>query len=305
LERENDDRERQERLEAPVKEAIEKLTREASQTAGKIAAVEMQTEWQRVRRELTSAPSPEWVATVQDYDGRFKTADEVTNAIDAAFKSFSAKTADDDVKLTYEFLSHNWQHADTSRESIWESAYQYAIGKLDAVKAKYAPEPVAPAAPKVELTPTERRRKELTEKRDSAKPGSDAYLKADHALMVFDGKSETLGEENYTNALQRICTESGLKISESVNQGFHTWLYGPLGRPFQADLSRPETYEFAVRRAFATYTGVFTGPGAFLTEDELTEIARLRGNDQASSADVLRTVGRSRSYGSGNQPGIR
>ncbi len=276
----------------PMNDKIAAATREAAKTAGKLLQAEMQAELQRVRYELTTAPSPDFVT--QEYDGRFKEAAEVTAGIDAAYAAFKARTDDGDVKLTYEFLSHNWQKADTSRLEVWEAAYQFCLRKLKAVEDKYAA-PAPEPEPAVELSKVEQRRRELTAKRDEKRPGSEAYNKADHDLMVFETQEEVIFKDAIHDILEEIVEQSGLAIPQDCNLKFRNWLAAPMQRRF--DSSRE-----SVRLAFSEFT---QSGDTFLTPEEFREIDRRKRVGELTSDQVKEITGATNTYGGGSQPGIR
>jgi hypothetical protein len=276
----------------PMNDKIAAATREAAKTAGKLLQAEMQAELQRVRYELTTAPSPEF--QTQDYDGRFKSAAEVTAGIDAAYAAFKARTDDGDVKLTYDFLqAGNWQKADTSRIEVWESAYQFCLRKLKAVEDKYAapaPEPVVEPV----LSKMDQRRADLTAKRDEQRPGSDAYNKADHDLMVFETQEEVILKDGIHDILAEIIDQSGKVLSASHNLAYRNWLASPLQSRRYTDSKED------IRLSFAEYFGC----PEILSQVELDEVSRRKRVGSLTSDQVKAIVG-DNTHSMGYDPGRR
>jgi hypothetical protein len=285
-EREQDDATREERLNAPTRAKIKEATDAASRVHGQLLRQEMQVELNRVRRELTSAPSPEFQTV--DYDGRFKSAAEVTAGIDAAYAAFKARTADEDVKLTYDFLqAGNWQKADTSRLEVWEAAYQFCLRKLKAVEDRYAaPAPVT--EPEPALAPEDRVAADLLRQINALPVGNSREReRLERLLHAHQIKTELILKDSTRNMLAEIVEQSGLAIPQDCNLRFRQWLAAPMqARRFSNDRS-------GIRKAFAE----FTGNDSFLDDFEKSEVARLRQNDQVSSDAVLRAVGRTNTYG--------
>jgi hypothetical protein len=287
LEREADDRAREERLNAPVKAKIDELTQEAARTAGRVVAEEKRAELNRVRHELTSAPSPDFIT--QDYDGRFKSAAEVTAGIDAAYAAFKARTADADVQLTYDFLqAGNWQKADTSRLEVWESAYQFCLRKLKEVEDKYvapAPEPVVEPTP---IAPEARVAAELQAQIDALPVGNSREKeRLERLLHQHQISAELILRDDMRETLAEIVDQSGLAIPKDCNLKFRQWLAAPMQRRFTN--SRED-----VRIAWAE----FTGQGdTFLTPEEKIEIDRRKRVGALSADQVKAITGSTNTYG--------
>jgi hypothetical protein len=269
---------RAERLNAPIKAQIEKATREASLSAGKLLAEELRHDLQTVRYDLTHGPSPEFVA--QDYDGRWKNAQEVTDGITAAYNAFKARTADEDVKLTYEFLSHNWQKADTSRLEVWEAAYQFCLRKLKAVEDKYAapaPEPV----PVVPISKMDQTIRDL-ERHIAECPPGERLEELERKLHRYQVRCELLGQNDvYTQTMQELVDYTGKSLSEENSLKLKSFLASPLNR------KRFTNDRTGIRLAAAE----FFGDDSFLDENEWALVERNRNIEGYTSEQVKQLIG--------------
>jgi len=282
---------RQERLDAPVKAEIEKATREASLSAGRLIAEELRFELQTIRYDLTHGPSPEFVA--QDYDGRWKNAQEVTDGITAAYNAFKARTADEDVKLTYDFLSHNWQKADTSRLEVWEAAYQFCLRKLKAVEDKYAA-PAQPAAPKVELSKADQITRDLERQIAECPPG-ESLEKLERKLHKHQVRCELLGQNDvYTQTMQELCDSTGKVLSEENSLKLKAFLASPMNR-------KRFTYD---RTGLRLAAAEFFGDDSFLDESERALVQRNRNIESYTAENIKQLVG-DNTHLTGYDPGRR
>jgi hypothetical protein len=304
LERESDDRARDERQSAPIRAKIKEATDIAARTAGNLIAAERQVELNRVRRELTSAPSPEFQTV--DYDGRFKSAAEVTAGIDAAYAAFKARTADEDVKLTYDFLqAGNWQKADTTRLEVWEASYQFCLRKLKAVEDKYAAPDPEPAPEPETLAPEDKIVADLQRQLDALPVGNSREReRLERLVHQHQIKKELLlDNETFRNVMLSICDDSGLQIPAKVNLQFLDFLKSSAARDYQQGLKSSNLDEYALnlRLAFSQ----FTATDSWLSVPEKQEQARRRNIAGYTSDQVKVIVGSTNSYGSGSQPGIR
>lgn len=285
-ERLQDDADRQERLDAPVRQAIKDAADMTAKTAGKLVAAELTSELQNETYRLTHEPSPDFVAP--QYDGRFKSAEEITDAITASWKHFQARTDDKDCSLVYQFLQQNFNTADTTRPETFELAYKFILAKLRAIEAKYAaPEPeVIASEPQDQFNDAIIR--SLEEELTQCPTGDSRRRESiEHRLQKERVTRELVCDDFYRPILQGISDDSGLKVTGDTALKFRGWIAQPQQR------HRYDSTELDVRLAWAE----FCDCTEHLNSDELRERDRRRAVNQMTSLDVEKEVGRTRSYG--------
>lgn len=289
--------ERDERAEAKRLAPIRALEAELNHTHQEIAKESARFEQQQLRYRLGHEPS-EFTGT--PYDGRFKedrTAMEnaVKDAGTACMQRYGLKDSEPNFKLLVDFVTVNAAKIDVSLAESWFASWRFVCKAFEDLEKSLTPELAPEPEPAVELSKVEQRRRELTAKRDEKRPGSEAYNKADHDLMVFETQEEVIFKDAIHDILEEIVEQSGLAIPQDCNLKFRNWLGAPMQRRF--DSSRE-----SVRLAFSEFT---QSGDTFLTPEEFREIDRRKRVGALTSDQVKEITGATNTYGGGSQPGIR
>src|SRR5208282_659268 len=284
-----------EKVEKPIREAIEREGSKLARAAGAVQQESLRYELQCEKYRLTHESSPDWSCTAKKYDGRFHSAAEVTNGIQKAYEHFKSRTDDGDCQLTKDFLMNNFNDCDTSDPSVWESAYQYVISRLSEISHRYdaPPEPVAEPEPEGEFAAHDNLLKSLYDELAAVPPSDSRRRSAIEAKILREEvRRETVGNSEFRNVMLEIASDSGLIVQTSVAEKFLVWLQSPAAREFRPLMK--SDYRSGIRQAFSVFTGM---DDRYLTAEEKQRAANRRDWAAASSEDVKKAVGYTASYG--------
>ncbi len=270
----------------PMNDKIAAATREAALSAGKLAAAELTSELQNERYRLTHESSPDFVAP--QYDGRFKSAKEITDAITASWEHFKSRTDDTDCSLVYAFLQQNFNTADTTRPETFELAYQFCLSKLRAVEARYAapePEVIASEPP---IAPEDRITLDIQHQIDALPVGNSREKeRLERLLHKHQVSVELILKDSIRDILEEIVEQSGKVLSASHNLQYRQWLASPLQKNRYTS-SREDS-----RLSFSEYFGC----PEILTQVELDEVSRRKRVGALTSSQVKEITGATNTYG--------
>jgi len=272
-------------LAAPVNDLLDKIAR----TEQERSATELLIRQQELRKKLVTQESPEF--RTEPYSDEGLTDEQIRSKCIAAFEEWGKTVQDSDAQMVAQFLQVNYQRADATKVSTFEAALQFINAQFKALEPTPAPVPEVPPAGKFASVVAEIAL--LKAEADKHPFDSRERNALEKEALALEVKLETLGDQDYQNTMQEICTQSGKSISSAHSMQFRQWL----SEKSQVRVYGVKPSVLDMRLAF----GQWANDTSFLEPDELKELQRRADIARMTSSEIISQVGKRNTYDPSSQ----